>query len=162
MDTISKIKDKINTSLGNPEMRIVSHVFLVLFLMISSFLLGKLSEKSTVKETTDGLQIYLPNGELLTQTSAQEAQSQLSAYILGGATASVVPENGPEIGERLSIAQASDTDILQSEIFASKSGSTYYTSGCKSGNRVKPENRVYFDSESDAEDQGYSKSKLCK
>ncbi len=162
MDTISNIKDKINTHTHNPKVQTMMHVFLILLLMVSSFLLGKLSEQTDEIQETQALEIYLPNGELLTQTSAQAAQSQLSAYILGGAIAAVVPENGPDISERLTETTLPSDLVEKADIFASKSGSTYYTPGCASGNRVKVENRVYFDSESDAEDQGYTKSKLCK
>jgi hypothetical protein len=162
MDTISNIKDKINTYTHNPKIQTTMHVFLILLLMVSSFLLGKLSAQTDKIQESRALEIYLPNGELLTQTSAQAAQSQLSAYILGGATAAVIPENGPDISERLRETTAPSDLAEVKDIFASKNGSTYYTPGCASGNRVKIENRVYFDSESDAEDQGYTRSKLCK
>lgn len=46
-----------------------------------------------------------------------------------------------------------------STIFASKSGSKYYYSWCKS--RVKEENRVFFDSSEEAREAGYEKAKNC-
>ncbi len=166
MITISNIKDKINSSLNSSKALIMTHVLIVLFLMVSSFLLGKISEKSVPRVAEKGMQIYLPNGELLTQSTSEAAQSQLSAYILGGAEASVIPQNGPDIHERIQQIDMMDTQNLTDSpkiaIFGSKNGSTYYIPGCKSGDRVKIENRIYFESESDAEDQGYSRSKLCK
>jgi hypothetical protein len=45
---------------------------------------------------------------------------------------------------------------------ASKTGKSYYPKGCKSLDRVKPENRVYFNSETEAQNAGLSKSTLCK
>ncbi len=45
---------------------------------------------------------------------------------------------------------------------ASKTGKSYYPNGCKSLDRVKPENRVYFNTEKDAQDAGLTKSSLCK
>jgi hypothetical protein len=45
--------------------------------------------------------------------------------------------------------------------FASKSGKVYYAVGCKSGNRVKSENRIYFDSSSEAGFEGLKKAARC-
>ena len=44
---------------------------------------------------------------------------------------------------------------------ASKSGKVYYPSTCKSSNRIKEENRIYFKSAQEAEHLGYTLSKLC-
>ncbi len=162
MDTISKIQEKINSLLENRNMQIFLQVFSILLLMSISFLLGKISHQPVAARGENHIQIYLPNGELLTQTSAQEAQSQLSAYILGSASNAVIPANGPDISDRLALVDTQGESESTSQIFGSKNGSTYYTPGCKSGNRVKIENRVYFESESSAEDEGYTKSKLCK
>ncbi len=164
MDTISKIPEKINSLLNRREVQACIHVFFILLLLIISFLLGKISEQSKPIEQAKNIQIYLPNGELLTQKTALQGQSALSAYILGGAQNAVIPENGPDMGDRLSAIETAgvSTGEETGEIFGSKNGSTYYTPGCKSGNRVKIENRVYFETESSAEDEGYTKSKLCK
>jgi hypothetical protein len=45
--------------------------------------------------------------------------------------------------------------------FASKSGKTYYTAGCRAGNRVKTENRIYFASAADAEFEGLKRAAKC-
>jgi methylphosphotriester-DNA--protein-cysteine methyltransferase len=66
------------------------------------------------------------------------------------------------MSERLNAVETVSSPEESNQLFGSKSGSTYYTPGCKSGNRVKIENRVYFENESAAEDEGYTKSKLCK
>lgn len=44
---------------------------------------------------------------------------------------------------------------------ASKSGKIYYPKGCKSLDRVKPENRIYFNTVIQAETAGYSLSAAC-
>ncbi|MDE2030967.1 MAG: hypothetical protein KGI58_01760 [Patescibacteria group bacterium] len=44
---------------------------------------------------------------------------------------------------------------------ASKNGKLYYSTICKSANRIKPENRVWFDVASDAEKSGYTLSSSC-
>jgi hypothetical protein len=43
----------------------------------------------------------------------------------------------------------------------SKTGKTYYPINCKGINRVKPENRVYFTTQEQARNAGYSLSKTC-
>ncbi len=45
---------------------------------------------------------------------------------------------------------------------ASKNGAKYYPVGCKSADRIKPENRVYFVSAEEAEIEGLEPSTTCK
>lgn len=45
---------------------------------------------------------------------------------------------------------------------ASKNGKLYYSSGCKGASRIKPENRVWFDTESDAQKSGYTWATSCE
>ena len=44
---------------------------------------------------------------------------------------------------------------------ASKSGTKYYPKGCKGINRIKPENRVYFESKEEAEGSGLTPASSC-
>ncbi len=50
----------------------------------------------------------------------------------------------------------------KSTIFGSKSGTKYYYSWCKSSNRVKLENRIYFESKERAEAAGRTIAANCK
>jgi len=45
--------------------------------------------------------------------------------------------------------------------FASKNGSRFYPLGCKTGDRVSPENRVWFQNEIEAVEAGYTPSVQC-
>ncbi len=45
---------------------------------------------------------------------------------------------------------------------AAKTGSRYYPADCGSASRIKPENKVYFKTESAAEAAGYTKAQTCK
>jgi len=45
------------------------------------------------------------------------------------------------------------------EYVASKNGKTYYKTSCS--NRIKDENKIYFQSESDAQKSGFTPSKTC-
>lgn len=53
------------------------------------------------------------------------------------------------------------TLVKKSGFAGSKTGKTYYPVSCKSLNRVKEENRVYFESQAEAEKAGYAPSKAC-
>ncbi|MDQ5952976.1 MAG: Ada Zn binding protein [Patescibacteria group bacterium] len=44
---------------------------------------------------------------------------------------------------------------------ASINGTKYYPRGCKTANRIKPDNRVYFKSGVDASKTGYERSSSC-
>ncbi len=48
------------------------------------------------------------------------------------------------------------------QFVASKNGAKYYPADCGSANRIKEENKVYFNSTSAAETAGYSLSATCK
>lgn len=163
MDTITKIREKINLLVENSHFFTGLKLLFIISLMGTSFLFGKLSEKEKENKTPDHVEIYLPTGDLLTSQNAVVPHNQLSAYILGAANEQALIES-PTLDERLNIIAENNpiSDTQTGQLFGSKSGSTYYTPDCKSGNRVKVENRVYFEDEIDAEDQGYTKSKLCK
>jgi len=45
---------------------------------------------------------------------------------------------------------------------ASKNGKMYYPIGCSAAKRIKPENEIWFSSETEAEKSGYIKSSMCK
>ena len=45
--------------------------------------------------------------------------------------------------------------------FASKNGTVYYPLACPSGDRVIEENRIYFETEDEAQNAGYKQSKRC-
>lgn len=45
---------------------------------------------------------------------------------------------------------------------ASKNGEKYYPLDCGSANRIKPENKVFFDSTAEAERAGYTESQQCE
>ena len=53
-------------------------------------------------------------------------------------------------------------DMTGRNFFASSRGSKYYPFGCSAGKTIKQENRVYFDTEEQAIEKGYTKSSSCK
>lgn len=165
MDTITKIEDKIKDVFEKDKVITVIKGLLLILLMTTSFLFGRLSMDNTdknKKEQASSIQVYLPSGELYTKENA-DTLSPLSAYVLGTLenTQNIVE---PTAKERISqISAASESETLNSGmVYGSKSGKLYYTIGCTAGNRIKPENRVFFDDELAAQEEGYTKSKQCK
>lgn len=56
-------------------------------------------------------------------------------------------------------AKLAQTTRTTGEYVASKNGKTYYKATCS--NRIKEENKIYFQSESDAKKSGFTPSKTC-
>ncbi len=57
---------------------------------------------------------------------------------------------------------ANEPTIPSKSIIASKSGKVYYTAGCSGSNRIKDENKVYFQTEEEAQSLGLTLSKTCQ
>ncbi len=57
--------------------------------------------------------------------------------------------------------EALKVDESRFSYMASKSGTKYYPIGCKSANRIKPENRVYFNTVDEAEEEGLTLASGC-
>lgn len=62
----------------------------------------------------------------------------------------------------LQTAQTINKTQGEGKYVASKNGKLYYSASCKGANRIKPENRVWFDTESDAQKSGYTWATSCK
>lgn len=58
-------------------------------------------------------------------------------------------------------ASARQAETSSGQYIASKTGKKYYPVGCKSADRIKPENIVSFESADQAERAGYSASTQC-
>lgn len=68
----------------------------------------------------------------------------------------------PSLSQNKAKSQSTVSFAVEGKYVASKNGKLYYTASCKASNRIKPENRVWFDNESDAKKSGYSRSQSCK
>ena len=67
-----------------------------------------------------------------------------------------IPKNEGDTAQTISITPKEKLYV------ASKNGKLYYPSSCKGANRIKEENRVWFDTREDAEKSGYAWAKSCK
>ncbi len=116
------------------------YLFLVLGVGIVSFGLGRLSVDTGA---TKG------SGITITQeASAYKSQSNTESRSLN---------TQPESSRSLSSQSGTEKNYV-----ASKNGKLYYPNGCKSANRIKPQNEVWFASASDAEKVGYARASSCK
>lgn len=68
------------------------------------------------------------------------------------------PVHKEEIADKETDSPESGTEKL---FVASKNGTKYYPSNCKSANRIKEENRVYFKTEQEAQSSGYERTSTC-
>lgn len=105
--------------------------------MVSSFYLGRISIKEANLPQNEGVRIYLPNGSLLEEGSATN-------------------QNEAHDGASL------DIDTQSTKVFRSKTGKIYYFTSCNSGNRVKVENRIWYNSSEEAEKAGYTLATSCQ
>jgi len=60
----------------------------------------------------------------------------------------------------MSSGPTATTQAIKS-FMASKNGSKYYPIGCKAGERIKPENRIFFANREGAEAAGYTRAVNC-
>jgi len=55
-----------------------------------------------------------------------------------------------------------EEEVEQGDYVASKNGSKYYLTTCSGANRIKEENKVWFDTVDEAKAEGYEPAKNCK
>ncbi len=108
-------------------------VCIVILVGICSFYLGRLSNQSS----NNGLKIDF-KGQEATAIGATEPKIELNT----------------SINERIN-------NEARGSYFASKRGKKYYSTGCSAGKSIKNENRIYFNSTTEAEKAGYSFSTSC-
>ncbi len=110
---------------------------------LGSFGLGRLSTRDQ-----GGLNIGYPKEEAQIPTSE----------VLGANTSEVLPKNEVKPAPKPKVA----TEPVPSVYFASNRGNKYYHLGCTGGKTLKPENKIYFNTEQEAISAGYEKSASCK
>ncbi|MCD8495059.1 MAG: hypothetical protein LRY41_03445 [Candidatus Pacebacteria bacterium] len=71
------------------------------------------------------------------------------------------PQNAVSI-EKASNVSSGEKKSQQGQYVASKNGSKYYKEGCGGISRIKEENRVFFDTEAEAQAKGLERSTQCK
>jgi len=130
---------KIKTSLTGRSKDAFIHIVIIIFIGTASFGLGRLS----ALEKNEPVRIEYPN----------DYDAALSA------SASKQMVNS---GEGLETARSKKTDESRDIIVASRNGKAYYYIWCNGMNRIKEHNRVWFDSEHEAEQKGYKLASGCR
>lgn len=143
-DYIEKIKYFIGTEKGKDILTVI----IVILVGLSSFGLGRMSKNTSVADLSS-THLTMPANALMGQESAINGLNEAN------------------IGSKrvLSTIKSTqkDTDISakSGNFFASKRGHKYYTNGCTSGNNLKEENKIYFQTKEEAERAGYTLSSSC-
>ncbi len=135
-DRVSKIKGKLRM-----DNLTFLYLFVVLGVGISSFGLGRLS---VIQSDLQASAVTIIGGSGKIQSSSSNLAN--TKVVSSSPSSSVVTI---ETGSR-------------GNYLASKNGKLYYTAGCKAANRIKPENIIWFDTASDAEKSGLTRSTSCK
>ncbi len=126
--------EKIKQFTGSDRGKDILTVIIVILVGLASFGLGRLSKNSS----NAGIQIEYPE-----QTTGVEATALSSV-------------------NSSSLLQNTKTTSSAKTFFASSRGSKYYSIGCSGGKTIKQENRIYFNTNTEAENAGYELSASCK
>lgn len=133
--------EKIKHFLQNEKGKNILIVFILIFVALISFMLGRMSKNS-------------PNNDLIIKYGNQP-----------GLTINALKE--PNLAKKTPDSTSLESlsydgpDLKGREYFASKRGKKYYPFGCSAGKSIKEENRIYFSSESEAQAKGYTLSTSC-
>lgn len=159
--TLARMNDNIKLIINKRQ---VYHAGIVVLFIISSFISGyKLGKKwgeghDVEVESTS----FNSSGDYLGKNDAMS-----SLELLGPETKNQASEQELKPIEKLNDSKTSKVnkdlqDTNTSENFvASRNGTKFYPAGCKSANRIKTENRVYFSNKEEAIKAGLEEATSC-
>jgi len=142
--------EKIKYFIESEQGKNILIVLIVILVGLGSFELGRLSKNSE----NQGVRVEYSN-QGADSLKALETAS-VSSYT--GPT-SLTPANFITQNPNLNKLT---TSTITKNFFASKRGKKYYTSDCSAGKSIKMTNRVYFDTNEQAEKAGYTLSTSCQ
>lgn len=142
IESITNTMQKIKHFLESEKGKNLLIIFIVILVGLGSFGLGRLS-KSQENRKLEILYENLPQNTSVT-TSNPLNLSQNSPNSLNKANNSSNVEN-----------------TLKRGYVASKIGSKYYPIDCPAGDKLKESNKIYFSTEKEAIEAGYTKSSSC-
>jgi hypothetical protein len=133
--SIHPILEKIKTFLMQVKFETYLMILIIILVGLAGFGLGRLSTAG------EGRAVII-------QTSNVQNQNQSS-----------IPETQDSTKNT---ASAIESFAGNSNIVASKNGTKYYLPGCSGAGRIQDQNKVYFASEKEAIDAGYTKASGCQ
>lgn len=133
--------EKIKHFLQSEKGKDILIVFILIFVALISFTLGRMSKNSQN-------QGFLGQNEVLPTLAGKSLNQGFNE-----------PKNKEESLGNSPIYKG--VDLKGREYFASKRGKKYYPFGCSAGKSIKEENRIYFASEAEAKSKGYTISTSC-
>ncbi len=140
--SIQESASKIKTFFGSDNGRDLATILIVILVGIVGFSLGRLSITEKPGEVT----IKLPDNSTMTANAYTGVYSKNTGTSTTQTASAINAINGANGGAYV----------------ASKNGTKYYLTSCSGANRIKDENKIWFNSTSEAESAGYSKSTTCK
>ncbi len=129
--------------MAKPRILDYLEVGVILLVGIGSFGLGRLSVTNNTNIDT------VKNSGVVVLSQNQHVQTTTPKKSIS-----------PSIIEQTSDSVTADTP--RGAFVASRSGKKYYPVDCGSANRIKSENKVYFDTEEEAEARGLTRTETCK
>lgn len=141
--SIANIMQKIKYFLESDKGKNFLVILIVILVGIGSFGLGRLSKSQEYK----GIDLLY-----------KDKDSLLPSNTSNTANLSPVTSFNPKNTNTTSKSEKS----LKKGFVASRIGSRYYPLDCPAGDKLKPENKIYFDTEKEAIEKGYTKSSSCK
>jgi len=140
--------------LGLPLMDLLIGLLLIA-VGLGSFVLGRLSASSSVAE---GVRICTVEESTLTKSAP--AAPQVSPTVAPVPAVRRAP--APEPQAQTAAVSTAEGGRVEGSYVASKSGKAYHLPWCPGAQRIKEENKVWFQSKEEAEAAGYSPAGNCK
>lgn len=141
--------DKIKAYMKSGEGKDLALVFIIILACMGSFVLGTLS----VKGAKESPIVVSFDPEIAKRAGDMGTLSPLGSPVnkVVGQTASAVQSQREVTGT-----------VANGPIVASSRGSKYYPVSCAGAKNLSEANKIYFNSETEAQTAGYTKSSSCK
>lgn len=141
--SIANIMQKIKYFLESDKGKNFLVVLIVILVGLGSFGLGRLSKS----QETKGVDLLYKDKSSLIPSNTSNNVNLSSTSLNSKNIVSSTPKT---------------ENSLKKGFVASKIGSRYYPLDCPAGDKLKPENKIYFSTEKEAIEKGYTKSSSCK
>jgi len=143
------MEQKIVTFVKKPK---ITRIIFFVGCMIISFGLGVLTHSEVIAKSSIPV-IEIPKQPIPLALQYKNPVSQ-NKYDL-------IPALPGEVEVLTSPASTLEEGATQDNFVASKNGTKYYPKGCGGINRINIENRIYFATEQQAQEKGYTRTNTC-